>query len=190
MPSLIGAFAAAEAGAFEIINVPDSVNAINLRAGIDVVPGQNGKVQLSTAPGADGIIRRIEVLAQKEGTNPNWALFALGNDSDTQIQRLLVAPVLPPAGLRALQPDLGSDRIAVLTVNAGIRPDRVADPEADVFEITLDPGATVTFVAELVERRSCPNSICGSRTPIATTSTPSPCSAASCSASPALRRCS
>ncbi len=146
----IGLFAAVEAEAFEIINVPDSVNAINLRAGIDVVPGQNGKVQLSTAPGADGIIRRIEVLAQKEGTNPNWALFALSNDSDTQIQRLLVAPFyrLPGSGL--VNPDLGSDRLAVLTVNAGIRPERVSDPEADVFEITLDPGATVTFVGELV----------------------------------------
>lgn len=147
---VIGVCVAAEAEAFEIISVPDSVNAINLRAGIDVVVGQNGRVQLSTAPGADGIIRRIEVLAQKEGTNPNWALFALGNDSDTQIQRLLVAPFyrLPGSGL--LNPDLGSDRVAVLTVNAGIRPERVADPEADVFEITLDPGATVTFVAELV----------------------------------------
>ena len=147
---VIGIFTAAQAQAFEIINVPDSVNAINLRAGIDVVPGQNGKVQLSTAPGADGIIRRIEVLAQKQGTNPNWALFALSNDSDTQIQRLLVAPFYRLPGSGIVNPDLGSDRIAVLTVNAGIRPERVSDPEADVFEITLDPGATVTFVAELV----------------------------------------
>ncbi len=147
---VIGTFAAAEAGAFEIINVPDSVNAINLRAGIDIVSGQNGKVQLSTAPGADGIIRRIEVLAQKEGTNPKWALFALSNDTDTQMQRLLIAPFyrLPGSGLT--NPDLGSNRIAVLTVNSGIRPERVSDPEADAFEITLDPGATVTFVAELV----------------------------------------
>ena len=147
---LIGAIGVSGARAFEIINVPDTVNAVNLRAGIDVVPGESGRVQLSTAPGADGIIRRIEVLAQKEGTNPSWALFALGNESDVQIQRLLVAPFyrLPGSGL--IHPDLGSDRIAVLTVNAGIRPERVADPEADVFEITLDPGATVTFVAELV----------------------------------------
>ena len=146
----IGVLSAAGARAFEIISVPDSVNAVNLRAGIDVVSGENGRVQLSTAPGADGIIRRIEVLAQKEGTNPNWGLFALGNESDVQIQRLLVAPFyrLPGSGL--IDPDLGSDRIAVLTVNAGIRPERVNDPEADVFEITLDPGATVTFVAELV----------------------------------------
>ncbi|MBU1174656.1 MAG: sensor domain-containing phosphodiesterase [Alphaproteobacteria bacterium] len=148
---LLTAFAASGARAFEIITVPDSVNAINLRAGIDIMPGENGRVQLSTAPGADGIIRRIEVLAEKASTNPNWALFALANESDTQMQRLLVAPFhrLPGSGL--IEPDLGSDRIAVLTVNAGIRPERVPDPEADVFEITLDPGATVTFVAELVE---------------------------------------
>ncbi len=146
---IISVLGAAEAMAFEVIKVPDSVNAVNLMAGIDVVKGENGRVQLSTAPGADGIIRRIEVLAQKEGTNPNWALFALGNDSDVQIQRYLVAPFFRLPGSGILHPDLGSNRIAVLTVNAGIRPERVSDPEADVFEITLDPGATVTFVAEL-----------------------------------------
>ena len=39
-----------------------------------------------------GIIRRIGVLASQSGTNPNWGVFALRNDSDVQIDRLLVAP--------------------------------------------------------------------------------------------------
>ena len=47
------------------------------------------------------------------------------------------------------RPDLGAERITALTPSAGIRPVRLADREADVFEVTLDPGATVTFVAEL-----------------------------------------
>lgn len=135
--------------AFEVISVPDSINAINLRAGVDVVAGTNGRIQLSTAAGEDGIIRRIEVLAADADTNPHWALFALSNDSDVQIQRLLVAPFFRLPGSGILAPDLGSDRISVLTVNQGLRPVRINDPEGDVFEITLDPGATVTFVAEL-----------------------------------------
>ncbi|VAW18235.1 hypothetical protein MNBD_ALPHA11-353, partial [hydrothermal vent metagenome] len=69
----------APANAFEVIAVPSDVNAINLSAAIDVVEGTDGRVRLSTAPGADGIVRRIEVLAAKEGTNPAWALFALSN---------------------------------------------------------------------------------------------------------------
>ncbi len=136
--------------AFEVIATPQDVNAVNLSAAVDVVPGTDGRVRLSTAPGADGIVRRIEVLAANEGTNPSWALFALSNPSDIQITRLLVAPFFRMPGSGIFQPDLGSERIAVLTPNAGLRPERQLDAEADVFEIILDPGATVTFAAELV----------------------------------------
>jgi diguanylate cyclase (GGDEF)-like protein len=135
--------------AFEVISVPEAVNAVNLTSAIDVLPGSDGKVQLSTAPGEDGIIRRIEVLASVGGTNPSWALFALRNDSDVQIERLLVAPFFRLPGSGIFRPDLGNERIRILTPSAGLRPVRLPDREADVFEITLDPGATVTFVAEL-----------------------------------------
>jgi diguanylate cyclase (GGDEF)-like protein/PAS domain S-box-containing protein len=139
----------APASAFEVISVPEDVNAVNLTSAIDVLPGTDGKVQLSTAPGEDGIIRRIEVLASVGGTNPSWALFALRNDSDVQIERLLVAPFFRLPGSGIFRPDLGNERIKVLTPSTGLRPERLPDREADVFEITLDPGATVTFVAEL-----------------------------------------
>ena len=85
----------------------------------------------------------------EQGTNPNFALFALRNESDQQIERLLVAPFFRLPGSGMFQPDLGNDRLTALTPSAGIRPVRLTDSEADVFEVTLDPGATVTFVAEL-----------------------------------------
>jgi diguanylate cyclase (GGDEF)-like protein/PAS domain S-box-containing protein len=135
--------------AFEVIAVPEDVNAVNLSDVIEVQPGREGRVQLSTAPGDDGIIRRIEVLATEPGTNPAFALFALRNDSDQQIERLLVAPFFRLPGSGIIQPDLGDNRIEALTPSAGIRPVRLTDSEADVFEVTLDPGSTVTFVAEL-----------------------------------------
>lgn len=146
-------FALAPAGAFEVISVPEDVNAVNLSDVIEVVPGQGGRVQLSTAPDANGIIRRIEVVASDPQTNPFFALIALRNDSDQQIQRLLVAPFfrLPASGV--FQPDLGAARIAAVTPSAGIRPERLPDPEADVFEVTLDPGATMTVIAELSASR-------------------------------------
>ena len=140
---------AAPATAFEVISVPEDVNAVNLSDVIEIQSGTDGRVQLSTAPGEDGIIRRIEVLASAPGTNPNFALFALRNDSDQQLERLLVAPFFRLPGSGIFQPDLGSDRLTALTPSAGIRPVRLTDSEADVYEVTLDPGATVTFVAEL-----------------------------------------
>jgi diguanylate cyclase (GGDEF)-like protein len=137
------------ARAFEVVTAPEDVNAVNLTGVLDVVPGENGRVQLSTAPGEDGIIRRIEVLASQNGTNPNWALFAIRNDADVQLERLLVAPYFRLPGSGVFNPDLGAERIRVLTPSGGIRPTRLPDREADVFEVVLDPGATVTFVAEL-----------------------------------------
>ena len=141
--------ALAPASAFEVISVPEDVNAVNLSDVVEIQPGPEGRVQLSTAPGEDGIIRRIEVLATEPGTTPNFALFALRNESDQQIERLLVAPFFRLPGSGIFQPDLGDDRLTALTPSAGIRPVRLTDSEADVFEVTLDPGATVTFVAEL-----------------------------------------
>ncbi|MCW5721833.1 MAG: EAL domain-containing protein [Devosia sp.] len=141
--------AMAPARGFEVISVPEDVNAVNLSEIVEVVPGSDGRVQLSTAPDADGIIRRIEVLANEQGTNPRFAIFALRNDSDQQIERLLVAPFFRLPGSGVFQPDLGDARINAVTPSAGIRPVRLTDPEADVFEVTLDPGATVTLVAEL-----------------------------------------
>lgn len=145
--------AVAPAAGFEVITIPEDVSAVNLTGVVDIVPSEDGKVQLSTAPGEDGIIRRIEVLASRGGTSPNWALFAIRNDGDAQVERLLVAPYFRLPGSGVFRPDLGSERIRVLTPSAGLRPVRLPDREADVFEVTIDPGATVTFVAELSSDR-------------------------------------
>src|SRR5690606_23281666 len=130
------AFAMSVAGrvqAFEIVAIPEGINAVNLQAAIDVLPGENGSVQISTAPGEDGVIRRIEVISVTPDANPDWAVFALRNESDVQIERLLVAPFFRLPGSGVLHPDLGSARITALTPSHGLRPERVPDREADVF---------------------------------------------------------
>ena len=99
---------AGRAIAFEVVTIPDGINAVNLGAALDVLPGEDGRVQISTAPGEDGIIRRIEIVSITEGANPNWAVFALRNESDVQIERLLVAPYFRLPGSGVFHPDLGS----------------------------------------------------------------------------------
>ncbi len=67
------------------------------------------RLLVSTAPGSDGIVRRIEVRAKEAGTRPNWIVFALTNDTDEQIERLIVAPHFRLVGSGVIWPDLGAD---------------------------------------------------------------------------------
>ena len=104
---------------------------------------------MSTAPGADGIVRRIEVSALEPGAQPVWIVFALTNDFEEQLTRLIVAPHFRFVGSGLIWPDLGSSRITTITASQGAAPEREDNAEADVFRLTLDPGTTVTYVAEL-----------------------------------------
>ena len=135
------------AGAVDAINVRLDAAAIDLTDAIERQRTENDRIQVSTAPGADGIVRRIEVRA-REGNN-TWAVFALANNGDEQVDRLLVAPHYRIVGSGLIWPDLGMSRIVTITPSTGDRPDRQDSATADIFRITLDPGTVITFVVEL-----------------------------------------
>jgi diguanylate cyclase (GGDEF)-like protein/PAS domain S-box-containing protein len=135
------------ARAVEAINVHSDAPAIDLTDAADFQHTEGDRIQVSTAPGADGIIRRIEVRARAGGNN--WEVFALANTGDEQIDRLVVAPHYRMVGSGLLWPDLGLSRIVYITPSSGDPPERQDNAGADVFRITLDPGTVITFVAEL-----------------------------------------
>ncbi len=137
------------AGAVESVRVPPDAQAIDLTNVVERNFSQGERLQVSTAPGADGIVRRIEVSAREAGAQPAWIVFALTNDTDEQIERLVVAPHFRLVGSGVISPDLGASRVSAITASQGFPPEREESPEADVFRLTLDPGATVTYVAEL-----------------------------------------
>lgn len=135
--------------AVEAQRVPLDVPVLDLTDVVERNKADGDVIQISTAPGADGIVRRIAVRARESGARPDWIVFALTNDSDEQIDRLLVAPFHRLIGSGVVWPDLGDRRIEAITASQGLRPEREEAPDADIFQITLDPGTTVTFVAEL-----------------------------------------
>ena len=145
--SLIGT----PARAVEAVNVRIDMPAIDLGDWVERQTSDGDRIQVSTAPGADGIIRRIEVRAREAGNN--WAVFALANSSDEQIDRLIVIPHYQMAGSGLFWPDLGLSRVVAMTPSSGDRPDRQDSATADIFRITLDPGTVITFVAELRSRK-------------------------------------
>jgi diguanylate cyclase (GGDEF)-like protein/PAS domain S-box-containing protein len=144
---LLAAFSGAPpAGAVEAVNVRSDASAIDLTAAVELQRTETDRILVSTAPGADGTVHRIEFRAREGSTN--WAVFALANSGNEQIDRLIVVPHYRLVGSGLMWPDLGLSRVVVIT-SSGERPERVDSPTADVFRVTLDPGAVITYVAEL-----------------------------------------
>ncbi|MCF3931894.1 EAL domain-containing protein [Acuticoccus sp. M5D2P5] len=145
---IILALCGATAHAVEAVPVGGTVQVVDLRPHMEMYLDQEGSLQVSTAPDLDGVVQRIEVRA----TNPDtryWAVIGLQNPGDEQIDRLLVAPHHRLADSGVLDPDLGSERILAITPSEGFPPNRIPSSDADVFLLTLDPGASVTYVLEL-----------------------------------------
>ncbi|MFD1473638.1 EAL domain-containing protein, partial [Ancylobacter polymorphus] len=141
---------AAPARALEAVAIRLDAPVIDLVPAIERRTSDNDRLQVSTVPGADGIVRRIEVRSVVPGPHGSkWAVFALANNTDEQVDRLIVAPHYRMVGSGVLWPDLGNRRILNVTTSQGFRPELQNAPDADVFFLTLDPGTTVTLVAEL-----------------------------------------
>ncbi|MEC9247109.1 EAL domain-containing protein [Nitratireductor rhodophyticola] len=145
--TLVSAVGTAEA--IEPIKIARDDVALDLSGAVEIYRAQGDAFQVSTAPDVDGIVRRIEVEAQDERSTGDWAVFALANTTDQQLDRLIVAPHFRLVGSGLVWPDLGSQRIAAITPSSGFTLDRQESPDADEFHVTLNPGSVVTFVAEL-----------------------------------------
>ncbi|MCU0789502.1 MAG: EAL domain-containing protein [Nitratireductor sp.] len=137
------------AAALEPLSVSKDEVAIDLTNSVEMHLRQPGSLKVSTAPDRDGIVRRIEVRPKLSEDASNWAVFALSNDSNEQIDRLIVAPHYRLVGSGMFWPDLDSQRIGSITPSEGFSLETLDDREADVFLITLDPGAVITLIAEL-----------------------------------------
>ena len=144
---LIASLLGTPARAIDAVNVPADKSAVDIANFVEPLPSDSDRVQVSTAMGADGVVRKIEVRAREAGLN--WVVFALANSSEEQIERLIVVPHYLMAGSGLLWPDLGLSRVVAITPSQGDRPDRQDSSTADIFRITLDPGAVITYVAEL-----------------------------------------
>jgi len=135
--------------AFEVVRIEPDAASVNLLPSIDRYRSDRDDIRIQTAPGADNIVRRIVVKAKVEGSRPDWIALALRNDGKEPITRWIVAPHVHLVASGVIWPDLGATRITNLTASQGENPDRQPSADADIFEITLDPGVPVTLVGEL-----------------------------------------
>ncbi len=134
--------------ALEPVSVSIDDLALDITDSIESYRLNEDSLKISTAPDADGIVRRVEVQAKHAEGVTHWAVFALANTSDQQIDRLIIAPHYRLVSSGLFWPDLDSGRVAVITPSEGFSLVRQKDAESDVFLITLDPGAVITLIAE------------------------------------------
>jgi diguanylate cyclase (GGDEF)-like protein/PAS domain S-box-containing protein len=139
--------------AVEAIIVKPEQEKIDITALGELYEGRGDRLQLETAPGRDGYVGRMAVQATTAGTNPGWLVFALTNPSNERITRWLVAPRYTLANSRVASPELDAPRIAAITPSLGFRPERMKSDRADMFRLSLEPGQTVTFAAEMASRQ-------------------------------------
>jgi hypothetical protein len=140
--------------ALEAIILSPEIQAIDLTKTAELyqVTGSNEidrRLQLSSAPGADGIIRRFEVSASNENSSPSWLVFALTNDSDEPLDRLVVMAHFTQTGMFPFWKTPVVTRMVSILATKGFPPQRETATDSDLFRITLDARTTVTFVIEL-----------------------------------------
>jgi diguanylate cyclase (GGDEF)-like protein/PAS domain S-box-containing protein len=111
------------------------------------------QIALDTVAGKDGITQRWSTSASTPGTRPAWFAFALRNSTDKQIERWIAVDRYSIAGSGVVWPDLDARRIERIAHSVGFAPERSKSDRADVFRLTLEPGQTVTYVAELSSDR-------------------------------------
>ena len=119
----------------------------------DLYEARGDSLQVETAAGADGLASRMSVSATTPGTNPNWVVFALTNSTDKPVERWLSADRYSVLGSGVVWPDLDARRIEAVTPSIGFVPERIKSDRADLFRITLEPGQTITYVAEMSSER-------------------------------------
>src|SRR4029077_6106911 len=97
------------AAAVEAVNVQRNVAALDLTAAVERHRTETDRILVSTAPGPDGIVQRMDVRAR--AGNTTWAVFALANSGEDQIDRLIVIPHYRLVGSGLIWPDLGLSRV-------------------------------------------------------------------------------
>jgi len=150
---ILAAGVARPAQALEPISVAPDQNRIEITSLGELHVGRGDTLQIETASGPDGVSGRMSIRATTPGTSPSWIAFALHNPTDKAIERWLTAERYTVTGSSVIWPDLDARRIEAVTPSLGYLPERVKSDRADIFRITLEPGQTITYVAELASDR-------------------------------------
>ncbi len=86
-----------------------------------------------------------------DNTTPKWISFSLTNPSKLPIVRLLVAPHYSASNAGLFMPVLSGSRIAQIYSSLGQKPKLQTINGNDIFQLTLPPEKTVTFLGRVAD---------------------------------------
>lgn len=135
--------------ALKAISVTPDQERIEITSLGEFYDSRGDSLQLEMAAASDAVSGRMTVSAATPGTNPSWIAFAVQNATDKPIERWLTAERYTMFGSGAIWPDLDARRLEAVTPSLGYVPERIKNDRADIFRITVEPGQTITFVAEM-----------------------------------------
>ena len=95
----------------------------------------------------------MSVRAATPGTNPTWFVFALTNTTDKPSSAGWRPIATAPSARAWCGPISTRGASRRSRPRVGFVPERIKSDRADVFRLTLEPGQTITFVAELASDR-------------------------------------
>ena len=162
---------------------PSKTNSTSPRSA-SCMRARGDRLQIDTAAGQRRIYRPHGGAGDDPRHRPGWLVFALTNPGTERISRWLVAPRYMLANSRVFWPELDAGRIATITPSLGFRPERMRSDRADMFRLSLEPGQTITFAAEMASRE-VPRLTLWDPESTRPSSRTACCSRACCSASPA-----
>ncbi len=144
---------ATPAHGLKAISVAPDQDRIEVTSLGELLDNRGDSLQIETAADAGIVAGRMTVRASVPGSNPTWLAFALSNPTDKPIERWLTAERYTMFGSGAVWPDLDARRVEALTPSLGFVPERIKSDRADIFRLTVEPGQTITYVAELTGQR-------------------------------------
>ncbi|MFV0297456.1 MAG: EAL domain-containing protein, partial [Hyphomicrobiaceae bacterium] len=145
--------AAGPAFALKAVNLTGEEQQINVLSIGNTYTGSSDTLQIETAPSIDGATARMAVRASHPGTKPNWITFALHNATNKNIELWLTANRYSPIGSNVIWPDLDSQRITAVAHSSGFAPERIRNDRVDIWRLTIEPGQTITYAAEIMSER-------------------------------------
>lgn len=133
----------------DIISLPSDVGSLELSPTLERKEQGNPELRVQTAPDGSGTSFEIIVDAKGRGPIYRWVIFSLRNVSRSRLEYVVFTQRQGFNGSGLYSRKIQSKPILALRASGGLQPVLKEDSNGQEVRLTLLPGQTITYVAEL-----------------------------------------